>query len=343
VRAPGKTAELLIVGPSWLGDAVMMGALVARLKAARPERRITVLTPAHLETLVRRLPGVDDALINPFAHGALKFGERARFGRALRGRFGEAIVLPHSWKSALVPFFAAIPRRTGFVGEQRYGLLSDVRRLDEAVLTRMVDRFSVLADPPGADRPLETPAPRLSADPGSVAATLAKFGLDGQRPAVALCIGAEYGPAKRWPPAHFAALAQRLAAEGYGAWALGGPGDAAIGDQVAALAADVVNLAGRTSLPEAIDLIAAAAAVVSNDSGLMHVAAALGRPVIGLYGPTSPALAPPLSAQAVILSEDLPCSPCGKRICPLGHHNCLNDLAPERLMAALRPLLASAG
>jgi heptosyltransferase-2 len=341
VKATG--GELLIVGPSWLGDAVMMGSLVARLMAARPERRITVMTPPHLEALVRRLPGVGDTLINPFAHRTLKLAERVRFGQALRGRFDAAIVLPHSWKSALVPFFAGIPRRTGFVGEARYLLLNDARPLDETALPRMIDRFSLLADPPRTARPAETPAPTLTADPTSLAATLAKFGLDPDRPAIALGVGAEYGPAKRWPPAHFAALAQRLAAEGYAAWALGGPGDAAIGDQVAALDADVLNLAGRTSLPEAIDLIAAARAVVSNDSGLMHVAAALGRPVIGLYGPTSPVFAPPLSPDAVILDLELPCSPCGQRVCPLGHHKCLNDLAPEQVLTALRPLLAATG
>jgi heptosyltransferase-2 len=334
--------ELLIVGPSWLGDAVMMGALVARLKAARPERRVVVLTPAHLESLVRRLPGVDEVLINPFAHGALKLGARVRFGWNLRGRFGEAIVLPHSWKSSLVAFFAGIPRRTGFVGEARYGVLNDARPLDEAALPRMVDRFCRLADPPGAAAADETPGPQLTADPRSVAATLRRFGLADGPPAVALCVGAEYGPAKRWPAAHFAALARRLAADGYAAWALGGPGDAAIGDEIAALAPQVVNLAGRTTLAEAIDLIAAAAAVVSNDSGLMHVAGALGRPVIGLYGATSPEFTPPLGRPAAILREDLPCSPCGKRVCPLGHFKCLNDLAPERVLATLRPFLVAA-
>ncbi len=332
-------AELLIVGPSWLGDAVMMGSLVARLKAARPDRRVAVLTPPHLEPLVRRLPGVDDALINPFAHGALRLGQRARFGRTLRGRFDEAIVLPHSWKSALVPFFAGVRRRTGFVGEARYGLLNDARRLDKTALPRMVDRFSLLADPPGAERPAATPAPRLSVDPASIAATLARFDLAADAPAVALCVGAEYGPAKRWPPTHFAALAARLAAEGRAVWALGGPSDTAAGAEVAALAPDIVNLAGRTSLVEAIDLIATAAAVVSNNSGLMHVAAALGRPVIGLYGPTSPVFAPPLSQDAVILSLALSCSPCGERVCPLGHHKCLQDLAPEQVWAAMRPIL----
>jgi heptosyltransferase II len=334
-------AELLIVGPSWLGDAVMMGALIARLKTERPQCSITVLTPPHLEALIRRLPGVDDALINPFAHGVLDLAGRLRFGRSLRPRFDEAIVLPHSLKSALIPFFAGIGRRTGFVGEGRHVLLNDARRLDQAALPRMVDRFCLLAEPPGAAQPAETPAPTLQAKPAELAATLAALGLDDGRPAVALCIGAEYGPAKRWPPEHFATLADSLAAEGYAPWLLGGPGDAAIGDQVAALSPEAVNLAGRTTLLQAIDLIASAGAVVSNDSGLMHVAAALGRPVIGLYGATSPLFAPPLSLDAVVLQEDLPCSPCGKRVCPLGHHKCLNDLAPARVLAALRPLLAS--
>jgi heptosyltransferase-2 len=304
VRGPAVSGgELLIVGPSWLGDEV---------------------------------------LINPFAHGALQLGARARFGRNLRRRFGEAIVLPHSWKSALIPFFAGIASRTGFVGEARYGLLTDVRLLDKAALPRMVDRFCSLADLPGAAAAPETPTPKLSADPHSVDATLTRFGLAGGSAAVALCVGAEFGPAKRWPAAHFADLGRRLAAQGYAAWVLGGPGDAAIGEAVAAGAPQVANLAGRTTLAEAIDLIAAARAVVSNDSGLMHVAAALGRPVVGIYGATSPDFTPPLGAASTILREDLPCSPCGKRVCPLGHLKCLNDLAPERVLAALSPLLASA-
>lgn len=336
--------ELLIVGPSWLGDAVMMGALAQRLKATTlgGPPRITVLTPAHLEGLVQRLPGVDATLVNPFAHGAFRLGARAAFGRALRGRFEAAIVLPHSWKSALIPFFAGVRRRTGFVGEARYILLNDARPLDERALPRMVDRFCLLAEPPGAKAPAQSPPPRLTADPDAVAATLARLGLAGGKPAVALCVGAEYGPAKRWPAAHFAALARRLAAAGFDAWAIGGPGDAAIGAEAAALAPGALtDLAGKTSLSEAIDLIAAARAVVSNDSGLMHVAAALGRPVVALYGSTSPAFTPPLAPDAVILSEGLDCSPCFERVCPLGHFKCLNDLSPERVWAALRETLGA--
>jgi heptosyltransferase-2 len=336
-----KTDELLIVGPSWLGDAVMMGALVRRLKAAAPARRITVLTPPHLEELVRRLPGVDATLGNPFAHGALKLGERARFGRSLKGWFDQAIVLPHAWKSALVPLFAGVRTRTGFIGEARYGVLSDARRLDEAALPRMVDRFSLLAEPRGASRPAETPPPRLAADPEAVAAALARFGLRGDAGAVALCVGAEYGPAKRWPAAHFAALARALAEAGREVWLVGGPSDAAIGAEVAALAPGAVDLTGKTTLGEAIDLISTASVVVSNDSGLMHVAAALDRPIVALYGSTSPAFTPPLSARAVILSEEIECSPCFERVCPLGHFRCLNELAPARVLAAVERQLTA--
>jgi heptosyltransferase-2 len=334
-----RRLALLIVGPSWLGDAVMMGSLILRLKAADPARRITVLTPAHLDGLVRRLPGVDETLVNPFAHGALRLGERARLGRSLRGRFGEAIVLPHSWKSALIPAFADIPVRRGFVGEFRHGLLTDARRLNEEALPRMVDRFCLLAEPRGVVRPAETPVPKLSADPEASSSVRKRLGLEA--PAVALCVGAEYGPAKRWPAAHFAQLARRLGGAGVAAWILGGPADAPIGAEVAALAEGAAtDLTGRTSLAEAIDLIAAASAVVSNDSGLMHVAAALGRPVVALYGSTSPAFTPPLSPEAVILSENLSCSPCFERTCPLGHLNCLTELAPARVWAALEPLIA---
>jgi heptosyltransferase-2 len=334
--------RILIVGPSWLGDAVMMGALTQRLKSGDPAGRITVLTPAHLRDLVARLPGVDETLVNPFAHGALQLGARAGFGRALKGRFEAAVVLPHSWKSALIPFFAGIGRRTGFVGEARYGVLTDARPLDAAVLPRMVDRFSLLAEPRGTLRPAQTPVPHITADPVAIAATLARLGLADGRPAIALCVGAEYGPAKRWPAAHFAALARRLADAGYAAWAIGGPGDAPIGAEAAALAGGVLtDLTGKTTLAEAIDLIAAASLTVSNDSGLMHVAAALGRPIVALYGSTSPAFTPPLSDDAVILSLGLVCSPCFERVCPLGHFNCLNQLSPDQVFAAVARRLPS--
>jgi heptosyltransferase-2 len=231
--------------------------------------------------------------------------------------------------------FAGIPRRTGFVGEARWLVLTDARPLDEQAIPRMVDRFALLAEPRGATQPAETPIPRLAADAAATAAALARHGLAPDPPAVALCVGAEYGPAKRWPAVHFAELARRLMAAGRAVWLIGGPGDAAIGAEVAALAPGAVDLTGKTSLGEAVDLLAAAEAVVTNDSGLMHVAAALGRPLVALYGSTSPAFTPPLSDDAVILSENLPCSPCFERTCPLGHLNCLNGLSPARVFEAL--------
>ena len=335
--------ELLIVGPSWLGDAVMMGSLVQRLTGKDPAARITVLAPAYLAPVLERMPGVAATLANPFAHGALNLGERWRFGRALRGRFDAAIVLPNSLKSALIPFAARIPRRTGYVREGRQLLLTDPRRLDERRVPRLADRFNLLAEPRGAATPPPAPPPRLSAQPDRVRATLRRFGLESGAGAVALCVGAEYGPAKRWPAAHFASLARRLAAEGLAAWLLGSPNDAPIGEEIETLAPGAsVNLVGRTDLGEAVDLVAAAAGVVSNDSGLMHVAAALDRPMVALFGSSSPAATPPLSGRAAILSLGLACSPCFERRCPLGHLKCLNDLSPERVWAALKAQLGRA-
>jgi heptosyltransferase-2 len=332
--------ELLIVGPSWLGDAVMMGSLVQRLKAQDERRRISVLAPAYLSPVLARMPGVETTLANPVAHGAVKLAERWRFGRALKGRFEAAIVLPNSLKSALIPFFAGVPRRTGFVGEARYLLLNDARVLDERRLPRLVDRFNLLAEPPGARAAPPAPAPRLRADAEQVRATLVSLGVDGGWPAVALCVGAEYGPAKRWPAAHFASLARRLAGEGLTPWLLGSANDAAIGAEIEGLAPGAAtNLIGRTDLGQAVDLIAAAGAVVSNDSGLMHVAAALERPLVALFGSSSPAATPPLTERATIISLGLPCSPCFARRCPLGHFKCLNDLAPERVWSAVRQQL----
>jgi heptosyltransferase-2 len=337
VAAPPR---ILIVGPSWLGDAVMMGALVQRLKARAPAPAITVLAPAHLRDLMARMPGVDATLDNPFAHGALRLADRWRLARDLAGRFDQAIVLPNSFKSALIPVFAGVPTRTGFVGEARQVLLNDARRLNGQRLPRMVDRFCLLAEPPGVESPTAPPPPRLTVSAAATAGARAALGLD-DRPAVALCVGAEYGPAKRWPVRHFAALAQRLAGEGLAVWLLGSAADAPIGAEIETLAPGAAaNLVGRTSLGQAIDLIAGAAGVVSNDSGLMHVAAALDRPLVALYGSTSPAFTPPLSPRAAILSEDVPCSPCFERECPLGHFKCLNDLASERVAATLARQMA---
>ena len=244
-------------------------------------------------------------------------------------------VLPNSLKSAIVPFMAGIPRRIGFTGESRYGLINVRHTLDKQALPLMVERFAQLAEAPGAPLPKPIFHPKIRLTATDQQKTLAELGLAKRARIAAFCPGAEYGPAKRWPAAHFATLAKKLAAEGYAVWLFGSPKDHAVAEKIAQLAPGLCrNLCGATSLCQAVDLLALADLVVCNDSGLMHVAAALDRPLVTLYGSSSPGFTPPLSNQADILSLNLDCSPCFKRECPLGHLDCLNKLSPEQVFAA---------
>ena len=325
----------LIIAPSWIGDAVLSHPLLMRIKEADPTGTIDVLAPPWVLPVYRRMPEVGATRSLPFGHGDLKLGERRRFAKALP-RYDRAVVLPNTFKSALVPWHAGIPMRTGWRGEMRYGLLNDMRMLDEAELPLIVERYAALAQPAGEALRRPLPDPRLAVDPATRAAALARHGLDASRPVAAFAPGAEYGPAKRWPPRHFAQLARDLHARGHAVWLLGSAKDAAITAEIRRLAGDIcVDLAGKTTLDEAIDLISAAACVVSNDSGLMHVAAALDRPMAALFGSSSPAFTPPLSSKARVISLRLDCSPCFARTCPLGHTHCLETLEPARVLTAL--------
>jgi len=318
----------------------MMQPLLMRLSARQPDAAIHVLAPTWSAPLLARMPEVAASIENPFAHGKFNWAGRKALGRRLKNiGFAEAYVLPNSWKSALVPFFADIPRRTGYPGEARFILLNDRRTLDAAALPRLVDRYAALAGPP--DGP--TPEPRLTSTPQQQRAARETLGLPLDVAPVVFCPGAEYGPAKRWPTHHFAELARRLTSADFPVWIIGSAKDAPVGEAIAQLAeGSALNLCGRTNLEQAIDLIAGATAVVSNDSGLMHVAAALDRPLAALYGSSSPGYTPPLSARATILSLELECSPCFKRECPLGHLHCLENLTPERVLAALPTLSTQA-
>ena len=323
----------LIVGPSWVGDMIMAQALFKSLHNRHPNLNLDVLAPAWSHGILARMPEVRQALAAPFAHGRFGLGERWRLGRELAAeRYDQAIVLPNSWKSALVPFFAGIPLRTGYVGEFRCGLLNDSHRLDKAGMPRLVDRYRALAD--GVDETVTQP--RLRVDPDTQRVALARLGLDLDRPILAFCPGAEYGTAKRWPIGHYAAVARTKLDQGWQVWLFGSGKDRSTTSAINALLADHCHdLAGRTSLEAVADLLACARTVVSNDSGLMHVAAAVGVPVIALYGSTDPGYTPPLSDRARILRLGLDCSPCFKRECPLGHLDCLNKLAPEQVLEAL--------
>ena len=327
--------RVLVVGPSWIGDAVLSHPLLVRLKERDPEGRIDVLAPPWALPVYRRMPEVAEAIANPFGHGDLRLGERRRFAKALP-RYDRAVVLPNTIKSALIPWHAGIPVRTGYRGEMRYGLVNDLRALDERALPSIAERYAALAQPAGEALARPVPRPRLAIDEAARRATASKYRLDTSRPVAALAPGAEYGPAKRWPARHFAALACTLIDRGESVWLLGSDKDAPITAQVdAGTGGRCVDLAGRTSLDEAIDLLSLASRVVTNDSGLMHVAAALDRPMAAIFGSSSPAFTPPLSPRAKVVTLKLDCSPCFQRVCPLGHTRCLETLEPALVLEAL--------
>ena len=323
--------KILVIAPSWVGDTMMVQPMLVRLLQRHPDAQIDLLAPPWTAALLRQMPEVHEVIINPFPHGALQLAARYRLGKQLRAaHYDQAIVLPNSLKSALAPFFAGIPLRTGFVGEMRYGLLNDARKLDKQGLPLMVERFAQLAEAPhdALQRPL--PQPRLQVSAEQRQSVLDKLDLNLDQPVAVFCPGAEYGPAKRWPVPYFAELAQTLRAQGYAVWLVGSPKDKEACDKIVALGNDSCrNLCGATDLADAIALLSCADLVVSNDSGLMHLAAALDRPMLALYGSSTPRFTPPLSARAQVLKLDLPCSPCFKRECPLGHFNCMKQLTPD--------------
>jgi heptosyltransferase-2 len=332
--------KILIVGPSWVGDMVMAQTLFQCLKQRHPGCVIDVLAPEWSRPILARMPQVRAALSFPLGHGALELATRRRIGKSLKGQYDQAILLPNSLKSALVPFFAGIAKRTGWRGEFRYGLLNDVRTLDKQRYPLMIERFMALAFEPGAELPLPYPKPELRIDPATRDAALARFGLSLDRPVLALCPGAEFGESKRWPSEHYAEVAQARIREGWQVWLFGSKNDHAVGESIRArlipgLREESVNLSGETSLAEAIDLLSCADAVVSNDSGLMHVAAALNRPLVAVYGSTSPGFTPPLADQVEIVRLGIECSPCFDRTCRFGHYNCLRLLEPDAVIQAL--------
>lgn len=338
-------ASILIVGPAWIGDMVMAQSLFKVLKQRNPRVRLDVLASPWTLPLLARMPEVDNTIEMPVGHGTFDLSTRRQLGDFLaRVGYEQAIILPNSFKSALVPAFAGIPERTGWRGEMRYFVINDIRLLSERRYPQMVQRYVALAYPPEAPPPQDFPRPSLRADSAALPQLLTKYDLRQEKPVLILCPGAEYGPAKRWPESYFAAVASRKLAEGWQVWLLGSGKDHPVAEAICQAVAeplrkDCHNLAGRTALDEAIDLMSTATAVVSNDSGLMHIAAALARPLVVVYGSTSPDFTPPLADAVKILSVPVDCGPCFKRECPKGHLRCLNDLQPEMVLQALEQLL----
>ena len=338
--------KVLVVGPSWVGDMVMAQALYKLLRQQSPRAEIHVVAPPWSLPVLERMPEIARGIELPVGHGEVGLGRRFKLARRLRAeRYTRAIVLPRSAKAALLPWLARVPLRTGFRGEWRYGLLNDIRTLD-ARLDQTVKRFVALGLPRDAAVPADLPAvlePRLRSDLRNLERLRATHGLEAGGRFAALMPGAEYGPSKRWPAAHFGALAAALAGADADVVVLGSAKERSIGDEVAARAANdrVKNLCGATSLADVVDLLAAADVAVSNDSGLLHVAAAAGAPVVAIYGSSSAKVTPPLTAAAAVVSLGIECSPCFARECPLKHLKCLNDLGPATVLRAVDALRAA--
>ncbi|VTQ65298.1 heptosyltransferase II [Campylobacter jejuni] len=344
--------KILVIGPSWVGDMMMSQSLYRTLKAAYPQAQIDVMAPAWCRPLLDRMPEVHQALAMPLGHGALELGERRRLGISLRNEhYQRAYVLPNSFKSALVPFFARIPQRTGWRGEMRYGLLNDLRVLDKPAFPLMVQRYAALGYDArqintAADLPQPILWPKLQVSEAEVTAVKTSFSVDNARPLIGFCPGAEFGPAKRWPHYHYAVLAEKLISEGYQVVLFGSAKDNAAGEQIRLALTDnaqpfCLNLAGQTSLDQAVVMIAACHAVVSNDSGLMHVAAALDKPLVALYGPSSPDFTPPLSHQAKVIRLITGYHKVRKGDAEEGYHQSLIDIQPEQVYQELSQLLSA--
>jgi heptosyltransferase-2 len=345
----GRTADgrtdgrpILLVPYMWIGDFVRCHTVVRLLRARFPDSPIDVLTTAIVAPLLDYMPGVRKGIVWDLPRKRLAFAQHRALAARLRPEgYGRALVMPRTWKSALAPWLAGIPERTGFAGESRFVLLNDVR-WGERALPRMVDRCAALALPTGATLPTEYPLPQLEVPDATIAAWRQRLGLAAAGRVAAFAPGA-VGPSKRWPAGSYAEAARRLVAEGFSVWVLGGPGETALAAEIAAGSERVRDLTGA-DLRNAILALAAADVAVSNDSGLLHVAAALGTPSIGIFGPTSPWHWAPLNPLAAVIETQtkVDCRPCHKPTCRFGHHRCMREIPPERVVAAALAALATA-
>lgn len=315
-----------------------MAQTLFMLLKAQGECQIDVVAPKATLALAERMPEIDKAYLLDVGHGGLQWQKRCKLAQKLRRqRYDQVIVLPNSWKSGLIAFLAKIPQRTGWRGEWRYGLLNDVRRLNKAQYQLMIERFCALGLAKNKPLPQKLSWPQLVTNPEQVQLLRQQLQLfNHSQPILALCPGAEFGPSKRWPSQYFGEVALQKIKDGWQVWLVGGPKDAELGQQIQQQTNHAcVNLIGQTTLAQAIDLLSVVTMVVCNDSGLMHISAALNKPLIVVYGSTDPSFTPPLSNQARILKLDLSCSPCFQRTCPLGHHDCLKQLKPEQVLLAM--------
>ncbi|OIZ94434.1 hypothetical protein A1D18_06250 [Candidatus Rickettsiella isopodorum] len=337
--------KILITSPAWIGDIVIVQSLLKYIKHQNSETIIDVLAPAWSRELYSVMPEINEIFTMPLGHSQFQLKKRWQLGKGLRNKkYQQAIILPNSWKSAIIPFAARIPIRTGWVGEMRFGLLNDWRILNKKKYPMMVQRFLMLGNTKSlANKTLDwqTFQPHLEINPNYERAKLKNlFQIEEKKPLLILCPGAAYGPAKCWPAEYFAEVANHKKSKAWQIVLLGSKSDEPMGHRIQKLTKNAcINLIGKTSLVEALNVLSFAALVISNDSGLMHLTAALGQPLIAIYGSSSPEFTPPLSLKAKIIYLKLSCSPCFERECPLIHFNCLKQLTPEIVLKAIDDLI----
>lgn len=339
-----ERTRILIISPNWIGDAVMAQPMLQLLRQRYPECAIDVVAPAWVAPVWRAMREIDNVIESSFRHGALQLRERLRLAGQLRKcDYSHAYVLPNTLKFALIPWLARIRHRVGYLGEMRYGLVNEIHRDEPAAPRSMVSFYAALAVPPVATAPMSKalPRPALSTSQEQITETLSHLQLLPDKPLIAFAPGAEFGSAKRWPTAHFAGLAGMVLRWRPDAQIvlLGSGKDKQVCEEIVAIEPNVRNFAGVTSLGQAIALLAKADAVVSNDSGLLHIASAFNRPIVAIYGPTDPNHAPPFSDVAKVMYLNLDCAPCRQRECPLRHHQCMQNLSPELVWEPLRTML----
>ena len=337
-------SRVLIISPNWIGDAIMAQPLLQLLRQRYPEVVIDVLAPAWVAPVWQAMEEVNHVHESTFRHGKLQLKERWKMAHFLKAlKYDQAYVLPNTLKFALIPWLAAVPLRIGYLGESRYGLLNVIHHDDRNHPRPMMAFYAALADKPVSDiiGRFESLHPRLYVDSETVRAVKNKFNLEQAQPLIAFAPGAEFGSAKRWPQSHFSALAEMIGQQYPDTQIilLGSPKDSEICETIHSNVHNTVNLAGKTSLKEAIALIAGITLLVTNDSGLMHVASAFDIPVIALYGSTDYRHTPPFSSQSHIISLNLECAPCQKRECPLGHHDCMNRLMPALVFKEIMDIM----
>ena len=327
-----------MIGPAWVGDMVMAQALYKALKVHSNPAEIHVVAPAWSRPLLARMPEISKVHDLDVAHGELGLKKRIRLGKSLKSElFTQALILPRSYKAALIPWYAGIPKRVGELGEFRYGLVNHIVESNKNKHIPTVCNYLRYADI-NADIALvkQEYSPALSVDVANQKLLIEKYEIPQEAPLVACMVGAEYGPSKQWPKEHFVESINQLTEHGLNVCLLGSHKDEGIGSEIEKLSRHaVVNLCGKTSLLDAIDILASSSVAVSNDSGLMHIAAAVDVPVVAMYGATTPAYTPPLHAKAKSFYMNLECSPCWKRTCQYQHYRCLKDIVPDHVVKAV--------